>query len=130
MTAIKDIMTKSPLTAPPKMDLKEAAKIMNLYEIRHLPVTNFKGEVIGIVSDRDLKLGIGMQYQGVKTVEDVMTPNPYIVSGDTDLAQVISEMRQQKFSCAIVVDDIGQVVGVFTTTDALTILADLTRKQA
>jgi acetoin utilization protein AcuB len=40
------------------------------------------------------------------------------------LDEVVSEMAQHKYGCAVVLDN-GKVVGVFTTVDALRAFADL-----
>jgi CBS domain-containing protein len=130
MTVIEDVMTKSPKVVSHGSPLSEASEIMRECNIRHLPVVNIKGQVIGIVTERDIRLVNSLPRNFVCTVDDVMTGAPYIVQKGAPLAQVVSEMRAQKYGAAIVVDDIGQVCGVFTTIDALSVLSDLVRRSA
>ncbi len=130
MTTIEQVMTKTPLTISPGASLAEAAEMMRNADIRHLPVVNLKAGIIGILSERDIRLVNSLPKTCVATVDDVMTPYPYVVQKDVQLTKVVSEMKSQKYGAAIVVDDIGQVCGIFTITDALAVLADLTRKQA
>ena len=130
MTLIEDVMTSSPKVISHGALLSAAADLMRESNIRHLPVVNTKGSVIGLVSDRDIRLVSCLPKNFICTVDDVMTPAPYLVQKGAPLNQVVSEMRIRKYGAAIVVDDIGQVCGVFTTTDALSVLSDLVRRQA
>jgi CBS domain-containing protein len=130
MPIIEDVMTKSPKVISHGAPLSEASEIMRACNIRHLPVVNIKGEVIGMISERDIRLVNSLPRNFVCTVDDVMTPSPYIVQKGAPLTQVILEMRVHKYGAAIVVDDIGQVCGVFTTIDALSVLSDLVRRTA
>ena len=49
-----DIMTRNPITIRDNVDVMEAAKIMAERNIRRLIVVNSKGEIVGIVSSRDI----------------------------------------------------------------------------
>ena len=63
----------------------------------------------------------------LRNVETAMTADPYIVTPDTDLAEVAREMAARRCGSAIVVDR-SSVVGVFTTVDALLALARFTAR--
>lgn len=52
--ALRDVMTKDPVTVDPNSSIQEAAKIMFDKWFRHLPVTTSDGKVVGIISLRDL----------------------------------------------------------------------------
>jgi acetoin utilization protein AcuB len=102
-----------------------AHRLMREQHIRHLPVLH-QGKLVGVVTDRDLRL--------VETLRDVdptqvvvseaMTPEPYVVSPDTQLDEVVSMMAAKKFGSAVISDN-GKVVGIFTTVDACSALAEL-----
>ncbi len=51
---LRDIMTTDPVTIPPDTGLRDAAGIMFDKWFRHLPVVTSEGEVVGIISLRDL----------------------------------------------------------------------------
>ena len=51
---ISEVMTKDVLTVGPQASLREAAKIMADRWIRHLPVLDDGGKVVGVLSQRDL----------------------------------------------------------------------------
>jgi acetoin utilization protein AcuB len=94
-------------------------------EIRHLPVVR-GSELVGILSDRDLNLVQTLAHARPEeiTVEDAMTPNPYVVAPETPLTEVGNVMAKRKIGSAVVVDR-GKVAGVFTVTDALHALVEI-----
>ncbi|MEM0018017.1 MAG: IMP dehydrogenase [Candidatus Korarchaeum sp.] len=51
---VKDIMTKDPITVGPDITPQEARKIMARYKIEKLPVVNDSGELIGLVTAKDV----------------------------------------------------------------------------
>jgi acetoin utilization protein AcuB len=57
-------------------------------------------------------------------VEDAMSTEVYTVSPDAALDEVVSEMAEKKYGSAVVVSN-QKVVGIFTTVDVCTALADL-----
>ena len=93
--------------------------------VRHLPVMN-QGEIVGIISDRDIKLASGIE--GIDAdkfpVIDVCAGNPYRVEPDTSLRDVANTMASKHYGSAIVVQN-GKVVGIFTTVDACRALAEI-----
>lgn len=117
---IATLITPMPHTIGPKQSLAKAHAIMRGANIRHLPVLD-GGKLVGIVTERDLHLV--ETFKDVDPdevpVEEAMTSEPYAVRYDVPLSVVAKTMADRKYGAAIVVDDDGQVVGVFTTTDAL-----------
>lgn len=121
---IEDEMTAYPIIANSNMSINEAADIMEREKIRHIPVVE-KGKVIGILSDRDLKQPALLSDSMQLLVSDVMTPNPYCAKIGTPLWEVVREMAEKKYGSAIVLDLRGRVIGIFTTTDGMRILAEM-----
>jgi acetoin utilization protein AcuB len=122
---IKKYMTADVQTIGDEQPMSVAHRLMREQHIRHLPVLH-QGKLVGVVTDRDLRL--------VETLRDVdptqvvvseaMTPAPYVVSPDAQLDEVVSMMAAKKFGSAVVSDN-GKVVGIFTTVDACSALAEL-----
>lgn len=124
MPKIQKFMTVMPHTIGADIPLKTAMTMMRDHGIRHLPVQ--KGsKVVGVVTDRDIKLAASFNESEEFKVEDVMTPDPYCVSPDADTDQVAHEMAEHKYGCAIVTQDNGKVVGIFTATDGLRVLSEV-----
>lgn len=120
---VAQFMSASPHTIQPDRTLSDARRWMETHAIRHLPVMD-RGVLVGVISDRDIHLlstvpGVNLD---ALTVRDAMTPDPYVVDPSASIVDVALEMSRQRFGSAIVVDK-GHVVGVFTTVDALRVLA-------
>lgn len=123
---IQKYMTAFPYTIGADISVKVALEMMREHRIRHLPVQK-GGVLVGVITDRDIKLAASFKDAGDMRVDDVMTPDPYTVTPDAELDGVASEMAEHKYGCAIVVQDNGKVVGIFTDVDALRALAETLR---
>ena len=121
---IESFMTPFPHSIHSGMPLKTARSLMRKYGIRHLPV-QLAGHLVGVLTDRDLKLGASFDQEGTLMVEDVMTPDPFTVKRDDSIGAVATEMARHKYGCAIVQDEKGKVIGIFTATDALKLLGEI-----
>ena len=122
---ISDFSSPSPHAIGKGETLAAAHRLMRQHRIRHLPVLE-GGKLAGILSQRDLyfvETLNGVDPEQV-AVEEAMSPEPYIVSRDTPLHTVASEMWKRRLGSAVVVDG-ARVVGVFTATDAMHALAEL-----
>lgn len=92
---------------------------MARHGIRHLPVLE-GGKLVGVVSERDVAF-IGAVRDidaGELAVGEAMSAEVYSVSPEESLREVAANMARNRYGSAIVVDG-NQVVGVFTTVDAL-----------
>ena len=123
---VKSVMTPFPYSVEEDSPVGEALEFMRRHKIRHLPVTR-AGELIGVVSDRDIKLMLGPDFAypdaGELRVKDAMVEDPYIVDFATPLHTVLNRMAEQHIGSAIVTRN-GKLVGVFTSTDACRAFAD------
>lgn len=117
---IEQHMTPFPYTVSPRDTLGEAHRLMRKYGVRHLPVMDEDGALVGIVTMRDLHLLETLPDidQEEVPVEDAMTEDPYVVEPDMPLDQVAQVMADNKYGSAIVAAE-GRVLGMFTTVDAL-----------
>ena len=118
-------MATLPHTVGAEQTIEFAQQLLRKYHVRHLPVLH-GGEVVGIVSDRDLGLAAGLPDVDPKrvTVEETMTQEVYRVSADEPLGEVIAQMAEHKYGSALVLDG-PKVVGIFTTHDVLTLAREL-----
>jgi len=125
MPAISRYMTKQPWTIARSASLADAHELMREHHLRHLPVLD-NGELVGIVSVRDLHLleTIGESPLDDISVDEAMSENPFIVTGDMPLDEVAEIMAAKKYGSAIVSGRAG-VEGIFTTTDACRALASI-----
>lgn len=114
-------MTPAPQTIQRDATLAQAREELSRYAIRHLPVLDGH-DLVGLLSDRDLTVAEKLADVFGVTVGEIMTPDPYIALPTTPLAEVASQMASHRYGAVIIVDR-GNVVGVFTATDALRALA-------
>ncbi len=98
---------------------------MRKLHLRHLPVLK-GGKLVGILTDRDINLVLGFKDvdASTMTVEEAYTPEPYVASPKAPLNEVVAEMAEKKYGCALIVDN-GKLVGIFTEVDAYKALAEL-----
>ncbi len=107
-----------------KASIDKALEVMLENRIRHLPVED-KGKVVGIVSERDLLTHQGKNWTTMMTVEDIMNPNLFSVYRNEGLGEVAFQLSSQEVGSALVLDESGEVYGIFTTTDALNALVEI-----
>lgn len=131
MPPVSRYMTAKPITIAGTATLGEARRIMQEHQIRHLPVVDGEGRLAGIVSERDLHVieTLGSVELGGLRVEDAMAEEPFVVSGDAALDEVVEVMGERKYGCVVVTDKRG-IAGIFTAVDACTALAGLLRRAA
>ena len=123
--SVQKYMTTSPHSIGGDQTLAIAARMMREHRIRHLPVLS-GGKLRGLLTDRDLKLV--ETFRDVDptqmTVDEAMTEEPYCVTPDTPLDEVVATMAGEKYGSAVVMQN-QHVVGIFTTVDACRALAEL-----
>lgn len=124
MPRIDKFMTTLPHTIGSDIPIDTARTIMLEHRIRHLPVQQ-GGKLVGVLTDRDLKLALSIGSACDLTVEDVMTPDPFTAAPDSPLDRVVFDMAEHKYGCAVVQQDNGKVVGILTATDGLRVLGEI-----
>lgn len=128
MPLIQKFMTPMPHTIDAASALTQANERMTHNGIRHLPVTK-QGVLVGVVSDRDVALAAShFASETKRTVEDVMIPKPYVVRPDAPLDRVVGEMADKKYGSALIEQENGKIVGIFTAVDGLRVLHEVLRE--
>lgn len=124
---IQKFMTTSPHSVASDLSLAKAAEMMRSLKIRHLPVLD-AGELTGIISDRDIKVMEGFKDIDMhqQTVGGCAVEQVFTVAPDALLDEVCDQMAENKFGCAVVMDN-NKLVGIFTWVDALRAMSDLLR---
>ncbi len=127
---IRDAMTRSVHTIGASLSLADAARLMKKHKIRHLPVLD-DGALVGLLSDQDVQVISSMSENDPSCilVEDAMSHSPWTVDPSMPLAEVAAHMAEAKLASAVVMEN-EKVVGVFTTTDGMRILAELLAGQS
>jgi len=123
---IRSEMTEFPYSVEMGAPLMEAQDFMRAHKIRHLPVTD-DGILVGVVTDRDVKLLFGPDFQypdpDELKVSDAVVQESYVVDVDTPLESVLELMAEKHIGSALVTEN-GDLQGIFTSTDACRAFAD------
>jgi len=125
---VEEFTTPNPITATTHSKVEELARVMKEHGIRHIPIMQ-NDKVVGIVSDRDLKViaGLKMLEKSFLTAADIMSPDPVSVDSSTLLDEVAFEMSEKKIGSVIVTEN-DELLGIFTVTDALNALIEAARE--
>ncbi|MGB2991553.1 MAG: acetoin utilization AcuB family protein [Paenisporosarcina sp.] len=129
---VEQMMNKNVFTLQPTHSIKDAINLLRENKIRHLPITNEEGLVVGVLSDRDIKDAtpsnlIENQHQDIYStpIEEIMTKNPIIGHPLDFVEEVATIFYDQKIGCLPIVSS-GKVVGIVTETDLLYKYIELT----
>jgi acetoin utilization protein AcuB len=128
-TKVRERMTKNPATVKPDDGLKDAIWKMDHGHFRHLPVIDEHGKLIGMLTDRDIRLirpslaftdkeEAAVQLWSI-AVQQAAVFDPITVKPDTSLKEVAETMLRWHVGGLPVVEDHDKVVGMITYTDIL-----------
>jgi CBS domain-containing protein len=114
---VEDVMVKEVITIDENATVREAAEIMNKFEIGCL-IAIRKGKAMGIITERDLlKRVVAEAKDANKTkVKDVMSSPLVVVEPSMDLEEAVKLMFQMKIKKLPVVDG-KRLVGLVSLTD-------------
>lgn len=120
-------MTRVVMTVTPRDTVRRAWELLEVLEIRHLPVVE-GGRLVGLVSDRDLReyrLPPGDEQSEyarelmAKPIDEVMNRQVIFVEGNESLATAIDLMLEYNIGAVPVVDADGRLEGILSYVDVL-----------
>ncbi|NIN67129.1 MAG: CBS domain-containing protein [Anaerolineae bacterium] len=128
-------MTPDPITVADDTPIDEALKAMREKNVRRLPVLNDKGDLVGIVAEKDIlyaspspatSLSIHEIHYLVSRIKvsEIMTKNVITVSDDTPLEEAARVMADNRIGALPVMHD-GKLAGIITETDIFKIFLEL-----
>ncbi|NOZ50738.1 MAG: CBS domain-containing protein [Chloroflexi bacterium] len=133
-----DIMTPNPISIEPEHSIGTALTRMRRGGFRRLPVVT-DGKLIGIVTDRDLRLAMNSPFvlregwydsylmEHIE-VRSCMTADPITITADADIIEAVQLLKDHKIGGVPVVEK-KILVGVLTETDLLNYLLHLLQEQ-
>jgi len=120
---VERFMTRDLFTIHPEDVIDLAATLMSWRHIRHVPVEDDYGNLVGIVSHRDLlELFADDRFADSKqiAVRDIMKTDIVTAPPETPALDALSIMREKSIGCLPIVRH-GKLVGIVTTHDFLTV---------
>jgi CBS domain-containing protein len=115
---VYEVMSKAVETVKPQVRASEAKTRMRQKGIHHLVVMN-RGELAGVVSERDLGGPKLPKTLGVWTVEDLMTTPVVTVTTRTPLRRAAALMKGRSIGSLVVTSANGKIAGIITVGDLL-----------
>ncbi|HYC44452.1 MAG TPA: CBS domain-containing protein [Burkholderiales bacterium] len=109
---------QQPVTAPPTMNVMEAASLMKEHNIGALMVCD-GDKLVGVFTERDaLFRVVAAGLPGTTRLADVMTGNPQTIPPDSGFSTALHIMHDGHFRHLPVVED-GRLIGIVSVRDAL-----------
>ena len=128
---VGQFMTEDLFTVRPDDIVDFAATLMDWRHVRHVPVENDSGRLVGLVSHRALLRLVAQGRVGREhkvTVAEIMNRQPITVRPDTPTVEAIRMMRQQRLACLPVTHE-GRLVGIVTEHDLIVVASRLLEAQ-
>ena len=115
---IRDLMTPIVVSITPEESAGLAARLLSRHNLGALPVCGERGELRGIVTDRDIvtRCVAPGQDPGRVPVREIMSPDPDTISPDQDAGTAARKMACRQVRRLPVVEN-GQVVGMVSLGD-------------
>lgn len=129
---VRDLMTAGVFAVRAADDLETVSDLMEERSVRHIPVVDENGKLIGLVSQRDVlrnslagreELPPELAESSLRTaVGQIMTRGVMTAAPDEDIRAAARLMFDNKYGCLPVVDD-KHLVGILTESDFVRFLA-------
>lgn len=149
---VRDIMETEIIAVPPTLSLEKLAELFLEAKVSGFPVIDSRGELLGLVSQKDLFDAVFSQHTAVPSeqdgniaefyqssytdfssqfgvlpggrVQDVMTPFIYFATPDTPVKEAIELMLTHSIH-RVVITEQKRLRGMISTSQLLAVLANL-----
>jgi len=132
---IKDLMTLDPIHIFPHRSVADAGAVMEEHGIRHLPVLDEDGRLLGLVTRSSLGTALPGMGGGLTrfefnyltsstSVNEVMIKEPMVIGEDEGVEEAARVMNVNRISSLLVMRE-GKLVGIITDTDLFESLLEL-----
>ena len=111
-------MVSDPVTIGPRATIAQLDELCGHYKVSGLPVVDSEGNLLGIITNRDLRFVPAEKWASL-TVRECMTPRERLITGPTGISRedakaLLAEHRIEKLP---LVDDVGRLTGLITVKD-------------
>lgn len=134
MLSVSEIMTREPHTLSVDNTLLDARNLMTTHHIRHVPIVSAQGDLLGLVSQRDVlgaadsnlfrdQVGADSKELFV-ALSSVMSSPVQTIDESASLRGAALHLLKKKLGCLPVVNDEG-LVGIITDADFVAVAINL-----
>lgn len=124
---VRDLMTQHVFTLRATDDLETLYDLMDTHHIRHVPVVDRDGDLVGLVTQRDLArsvlgaqdllpLSVQQEILRRRSVREIMATEVETVEPDEELGTAAGMLLENKIGCRPVVEG-EHLVGILTESD-------------
>jgi CBS domain-containing membrane protein len=124
---VRDLMTDRVFTLGPADDLENLCDLMDDRHVRHVPIVDSDGDLVGLVNQRDLSrralgsredLPLSLQRDLLRRrqVREIMATEVDTIEPDADLSEAAAMLLENKVGCLPVVEG-AHLVGIITEAD-------------
>ena len=122
MATASEVMTKTPVTIRLTARVRDAVRLLDSLEVRHLPVVDSQGEFIGMLDDRALeearapfsRTALDSPVSGLLSGRGFAAVDP-----STDAAAIVDVMLARHLGAVPVIDRGGALIGLVSYMDVL-----------
>ena len=127
----RDIMTAPVTTLSLTASLAQAWELVKQKRFRHIPIQSRKGELVGILSDRDLSRGtVDLALVGIKgsahleqvTIESCVSHPVLVAAPEATLLAVARVLLEERIGAIPVVSSEKELLGIITRSDILRVI--------
>lgn len=114
--AIERLMTRQVVSVESTDRLPDAEAVLATLSVRHAPVVR-DGQLVGIISDRDLRRARGQKRGQTTTVDSITTRDVQTLSPSDSVSAAARIMMDHKISALPIVDD--HLIGILSSRDVI-----------
>lgn len=129
---VEEVMSRDAITLSPQDKIESALKLLNEHRIRHIPITNDEEQVVGIVSDRDIRDAAPSILAAEQNLDILESPiqsimsSPVITAHPLDFIEDIASLFYDYEIACVPVTHANKLIGVVTEKDILYTLIQVT----
>ena len=128
---VRYYMTASPVIVSPETSVGDASDLLEEHDIRHLPVVDKEGKLVGMVTDRDIRSAFPsnivdkgeLQEQLARVqnlpVTDIMSTKTVVLRTVSTLDDALLFFEKRSVGALPVLDEQGKVVGILSFNDLM-----------
>lgn len=132
---VRELMTPDPICGRPDMVVTEIQKLMSDNKIRHVPIVNEAGKLVGLVTQRSLFGALRTEESDLSQFEvsyilskvqahHVMVEDVITIGQDVPAEEAARVMADERIGCLPVMGD-GELVGIITDNDLFNAMLNL-----
>lgn len=116
---VKELMTENAKACTPTNTLADAAGLMWEYDCGIVPVVAHGGQVVGLITDRDICMAAAMMHRHLENiaVEEVSPGRVIACRPDDDVRTALKTMRENRIRRLPVVAGDGTLAGIVSMND-------------